>query len=124
MQKGVYADKAILSLMRERDWRIVDLAERTGISAGTLTAYTTKNPDARRRLGIENGRIIARAFDVELSRLGLVEEEAVVDDLTELRHAHGALEETVRLLTERVEALERKPGAPRRAAATRKRKAG
>lgn len=123
MQKGVDAATAIRTLLRERGWKIVDLAAKTGISANTLALYATENEKARRKLGLQNGAKIAKAFGVDLSRLGLSEGAAADDELTNLRLAHAALEETVRLLTGRVEALERRRAAPRRVAATQKRKA-
>lgn len=108
MQRGVDASETLRSLLRERGWKIVDLARATGIAAGTLTAYATQNPEARRRLGLANGQKIAHAFDCELSRLGLAAEAEAVGELAQLRLALEALKETVRLLTLRVTALEQR----------------
>jgi transcriptional regulator with XRE-family HTH domain len=120
VQKGPDVSKTLPALCREKGYSQTRLERETGIDHSTMQRYWSGNGG----LGLKNGRKIADVLDVELSRLGLSEEEAADDDLTILRRAHAALEETVRLLTERVEALERRRGAPRRAATARKRKAG
>lgn len=124
MQKGVDAGAAIRELLAERDWKIKDLAEKTTIRANTVALYATENDDARRPLGIDNGRKIAAAFQVNVTRLGLPGEEGAASEATELRRGLAALEEAVRLLTQRVEVLERKRATPRRGVSAPRRKAG
>lgn len=119
MQKGPDVSKILRALCREKGVSQTWLERETKIGHSTMQRYWSGDGG----LGLKNGRKIATALGVEISRLGLSEEEAAGDELTNLRLAHAALEETVRLLTERVEGLERKRATPRRAASTRKRKA-
>lgn len=119
MQKGVDASEAIRALQKERGWTYKDLQERTGILANTLAAYGSLNPEARKCLGLVNGRKIAAAYGVPLSRLGLSEERELrhlpapdtLELLAELQDSVGNLqraqEELISNLRDRLEAAER-----------------
>lgn len=120
MERGVRVGSALKSLAKERGFSQPKLEAATGIGHSTMSGYWS----GRLGLGLKNGRKIADALGVEISALGLSEAEEAASAETDLRLAHAALEETVRLLAERVEALERSPAAPRRVAGAPKRKAG
>ena len=119
MNRGPDVSRVLPALARSKGFSQGRLEDATGIAHSTMSRYWS----GRGGLGEKNARKIAAVLGVELNDLGLSEEEEAGDVLTNLRHAHAALEETVRLLTERVEALERTPATPRRGASTRKQKA-
>ncbi len=119
MEKGKKVGSKLRALAKDRGLSQAQLEEITGINHSTMSGYWSN----RLGLGLANGRKLAQALMIELSDLGLSEEEVADDELTNLRHAHAALEETVRLLTGRVEALERRRATPRRVASARKQKA-
>lgn len=119
MNRGPDVSGVLPALARSKGFSQARLEKATGIGHSTMSRYWS----GRGGLGEKNGRLIADVLGVEVRDLGLAEEEAAASDLENLRLAHAALEETVRLLARRVEALERTPAVPRRVASTRKQKA-
>lgn len=119
MQKGPDVSKLLPALCREKGYSQTRLERETGIGHSTMQRYWSGDGG----LGLKNGRKIADTLGVELSRLGLSEEEAAVDELTDLRRALAALETTVALLADRVTALEPARAKPRRGQPAQRRKA-
>lgn len=119
MNRGPDVSGVLPALARSKGFSQAQLEKATGIGHSTMSRYWS----GRGGLGEKNGRLIADALGVEIRDLGLAEEEAAANDLANLRHAQVALEEAVRLLTQRVEVLERKRATPQRVPATQKRKA-
>lgn len=119
MERGPDVSGVLPELARSKGYSQARLEEATGIGHSTMSRYYS----GRGGLGQKNGKRIAAVLEVDVRDLGLRVEEEVADDLGNLRLAHAALEETVRLLTQRVAALERTRATPRSGAATRKRKA-
>ena len=120
MNRGPDVSRLLPPLARDKGYSQAKLEEATGIGHSTMSRYWS----GRGGLGEKNARRIADVLEVSLEDLGLSEEGEVVDDLMNLRHSLAALEESLRLLTARVAALERVPVAPRRATAARRQTAG
>lgn len=119
VQKGSDVSKRLRALCREKGYSQTRLERETGIGHSTMQRYWSGTGG----LGLKNGRKIADVLGVDISRLGLSEEEAVDDELMNLRRALAALEKTVALLADRVTGLEPVPAKPRRGQPTQKRKA-
>jgi transcriptional regulator with XRE-family HTH domain len=119
MNRGPDVSGVLPHLARSKGYSQARLEEATGIGHSTMSRYWS----GRGGLGEKNGRRIAEVLDVSLEELGLGAATAG-DDLGNLRLAHAALEEALRLLTARVEALERTRATPQRSSAARRQRAG
>lgn len=120
MNRGADVSQILPELSRSKGFSQAKLEEATKIAHSTMSRYWS----GRGGLGEKNAAKIAQVLGVEFSALGLSEEGEAVDQMSSLRRALAALEESVRLLTERVATLESDPVVPRHASRDRKRKAG